>query len=476
MQTAEEMYQDGLKALQDGDFSKAELSFRGATQLNQEDFSSWNLLGLTYQFQKKWQQCYASWKQALRCKPGCIDTQLNLGIACIAVQKPKEAEEFWLAILQEEPAHVQSLINLGLFYREREKNQQAHDMWERANIEIPEHPKVREWLGDVKGVLGMVALASRNHEEAEALLTRAVVLDPNYAVLWGYLAELHFQKKEFKEAFAICSKALNLEPENAHLHHSMGNILRMTGQLEQALVAYEKALSCGSRHPATYRAIAELRGAQVDEDEAVVQQLFDQYADAFDTELQEKLAYATPQKSHDLFVKHLVSMEYRSVLDLGCGTGLSIAPFLSKPITAAVGVDISSRMLELAEKKNLYTELCCASLREFIQKEERSFDVILCLDALVYVRSLEDIFVACQDRLSHGGVFLFSTEHCTGEEPILQSSGRYAHPHAYIRGMIREQNWILIAHEKTLLRKDGDHWIEGDIWLLGCHHDKNANE
>jgi predicted TPR repeat methyltransferase len=464
----EEEYQNGIKALQEGDFVAAEESFRTSTVLDPDHYESWNLLGLTYQFMKKWTTCMQVWKQALRCRPDSTDTMLNLGIACIAAERPKEAENFWNSILETEPENIRCLINLGLFYREREVNQRAHDMWEKAFHLMPENANVQEWLADVKGVLGMQKIIHQQWEEAEDFLIEAVSLDPEYAVLWGYLSELHFQKQEFQKAFATCSKGLNLEPENATLHHTMGNILRMTQQEDQALIAYQKSLECGSKHPATYRAIAELSQSEVDEDEQVIQLLFDQYADHFDKDLLENLAYATPKKSHELCTKHKDKETFSSVLDLGCGTGLSLLPFIEHCSKEAllVGVDLSAKMLEVAEKKSLYTELHCDSIKEYMDKEKRIFELILCLDTLVYLRQLEGLFSSIREQVSDDGYFLFSTETTKANEPTLQRSGRYAHPQSYIQQMIDSQGWNCVAKKESLLRKDGEHWIEGMIWMI----------
>ena len=464
--SADQSYQNGIKALQDGQFPQAEICFLEATGQDSNRFEFWNLLGLTYQFQKKWEDCAHAWTEALRCRPDSNDTKLNLGIACIASNRPEEAEQYWKSILQTDPESIQSLINLGLYYREREKNQRAHDMWDRAHTLMPEHAKVQEWLADVKGVLGMQKIIHQQYDEAEELLKKAVMLDPEYAILWGYLSELHFQRQEFQEAFATCSKGLNLEPENPTLHHTMGNILRMTHQEDQALVAYQKALDCGSRHPATYRAIAELSQSDVDENEEVIQHLFDQYAQNFDQDLIENLAYATPQKSQELFAAHAIELE--SVLDLGCGTGLSLAPFTQyiKPDAITVGVDISSKMLEVAAEKSLYTELHSQSIRDFVEQDIRQFDLTLCLDTLVYLKDLDKLFSFIRHRVSSEGLFLFSTETTKAKTPILQRSGRYAHPNHYVLDILQQQNWKTISQQECLLRKDGAHWVKGTLWLV----------
>ena len=463
--SAEEHYQKGIKALQDGNFIEAEQEFRTSTVLNPDKYESWNLLGLSYQFQKKWPQCVDVWKQALRCQPDSTDTMLNLGIACIAAEKPKEAEQYWNRILELDPDNVRCLINLGLYYREREVNQRAHDMWQRALTLMPENANVQEWLADVKGLLGMQKIIHQKWDEAEDLLIDAVSMDPEYAVLWGYLSELHFQKQEYEKAFATCSKGLNLEPENPTLHHTMGNILRMTHQEDQALVAYQKALDCGSKHPATYRAIAELSESTVDENEQVIELLFDQYAENFDTDLLENLKYATPTKAFEVYALENKEKTVRSILDLGCGTGLSIIPFLPQcsSDTHCVGVDLSSKMLDVARKKNIYTHLHAQSIKEYLEQETSQYELVLCLDTLVYIRHLDAIFSRAFAVSTE--TFLFSTENTQAEEPTLQRSGRYAHPPHYVEAKLKEAGFTSIIQKESLLRKDGEHWIEGVIWM-----------
>lgn len=464
--SAEEHYQNGITALQDGNFVEAEQQFHTATVLDPERYESWNLLGLSYQFQKKWNRCVEVWKQALRCRPESTDTMLNLGIACIGAEKPKEAEQYWNRILELEPENIRCLINLGLFYREREVNQRAHDIWAKALKIMPENAKVQEWLADVKGLLGMQKIIHQQWEDAQDLLIEAVSLDPEYPVLWGYLSELHFQKQEYEKAFSTCSKGLNLDPDNPTLHHTMGNILRMTHQEDQALIAYQKSLDCGSKHPATYRAIAELSESTVDENEHVIELLFDQYAENFDRDLLENLAYATPAKAFEVLMKEHDKLNVVNLLDLGCGTGLSLAPFHAQcdPNGIRVGVDLSKNMLDVAKKKAVYTEVHAQSIKEYVDIENRAFDLVLCLDTLVYLRHLEGIFGGVSDRINNG-VFLFSTENTSAEEPTLQRSGRYAHPPHYIKQLLKNTGFTLKTHQKSLLRKDGEHWIEGSIWL-----------
>jgi predicted TPR repeat methyltransferase len=82
-----------------------------------------------------------------------------------------------------------------------------------------------------------------------------------------------------------------------------------------------------------------------------VQQLFDQYAQKFDSHLVEVLSYSVPDKLAELLRPHAESSRAKwAMLDLGCGTGLSgaaIAPYARE----LVGVDLSSKMLEKARER-----------------------------------------------------------------------------------------------------------------------------
>ena len=89
-------------------------------------------------------------------------------------------------------------------------------------------------------------------------------------------------------------------------------------------------------------------------------QVFDEYAPNFDAHLTGELRYGIPG---ELFKALTDATEieggagrYGTVVDAGCGTGLSGEPF--RPICRhLVGVDISAGMLDEARKKDIYDEL-----------------------------------------------------------------------------------------------------------------------
>ncbi len=91
-----------------------------------------------------------------------------------------------------------------------------------------------------------------------------------------------------------------------------------------------------------------------------VRSVFDQYARKFDDAL-EALSYSAPQMLADSVEACMRGaqsgrMQFGTMLDLGCGTGLSGEAF--RPVVDWMeGVDLSPGMIEQARKKNLYDKL-----------------------------------------------------------------------------------------------------------------------
>lgn len=435
-------------------------------------FQVCNIQGVAHQMSQDWFGAVSAWEEALRFNPQSEDVRLQLGIANVALGNKERAEGYWLAILEGNAHHVQSLINLGILYREQERNMEAHGVWERALEILPTHPKVIEWLADVKGAIGSGLVALGKISNAESYLKNAVSLDPTYSILWGYLSEWHFRKGEYPEALVTCQKAVELEPDNSTFYHTLGNVYRMMEEDEKALEQYRQAISLGGKHISTIRAVAELEGIDMTENherQKVMAQLFDQYATHFDQHLQGQLEYQTPQQALRLYQKINRSVALDSILDLGCGTGLSIAPFmpLCSPNASRVGVDLSAQMLAKAKEKRLYTDLHHYSLESFLgQVPVSTFSLVLCLDTFVYISDLQILFAGVSRWLTADGLFIFSTENTDLSTVSLQRSGRYAHPVDVVQSWLAQAGLSVLTRETVKLRKDGQRWVEGNLWCV----------
>jgi predicted TPR repeat methyltransferase len=121
-----------------------------------------------------------------------------------------------------------------------------------------------------------------------------------------------------------------------------------------------------------------------------------------------------------------------SVLDLGCGTGLSGAVF--KDLAARLdGVDLSPKMMEAARTRAIYDELILADIETSLAQDGPAYDLILAADTLVYLGDLSSVLCGARRRLEHSGLFLFTVEKCEAEGYELGPKRRYRHSETYIR-------------------------------------------
>ncbi len=83
----------------------------------------------------------------------------------------------------------------------------------------------------------------RQHNKAIAEGERAVALNPNGADAHAYFAPILFSADKPEEALAMIKKAIRLNPFPPNIYFQyLGSAYRMTGQYEESIVAYKKAL------------------------------------------------------------------------------------------------------------------------------------------------------------------------------------------------------------------------------------------
>ena len=95
--------------------------------------------------------------------------------------------------------------------------------------------------------------------------------------------------------------------------------------------------------------------------------------EAFDKAVQSSDIFASPRKD----VK---------ILDAGAGTGMVADMLVERGYTNIDALDISQKMLDIAEKKQIYKRLICAALSEkrINEIETAEYDVVICAGVLAY--------------------------------------------------------------------------------------------
>lgn len=106
----------------------------------------------------------------------------------------------------------------------------------------------------------------------------------------------------------------------------------------------------------------------------------------------------------------------KKVLDLGCGFGEHCKRFIETGAAHVTGVDISEKMLAIAEKENSDPKILYIHMpMEDIAQLNEKFDVVVSSLAFHYVEDFSGVVKNIHQLLCEGGIFVFSQENplCT---------------------------------------------------------------
>ncbi|MDH4322260.1 MAG: methyltransferase domain-containing protein, partial [Desulfobulbaceae bacterium] len=197
-----------------------------------------------------------------------------------------------------------------------------------------------------------------------------------------------------------------------------------------------------------------------------VRSLFDDFSERFDQRLLAELEYKVPEALRWMLDTLPAAPElFANVIDLGCGTGLSGITFrdVAERMT---GVDLSTGMIEVAAKKDLYDRLETCDIKDFLAESNEVYDLFVAADVLIYLGDLTSFFAAVSGKAAPGSYLLFSTESCDAEDFVLQPSGRYAHARSYIESLAAAHGFEVAACMTDGIRKERGEWIMGDLFAL----------
>jgi len=252
----------------------------------------------------------------------------------------------------------------------------------------------------------------------------------------------HAQRGDLAGAAEILTQTVELAPAFATAWFALGAIRDVLGDRTGAVAAFAAARDAD---PEDYHG-ARLHLARLGAGEATpdvtatyVRRLFDQHAPAFDEMMQERLAYRGPKLLLDA-VRAVAgsAVQFSSMLDLGCGTGLAGAAFRPH-VDSMVGVDLSAGMIDQARRKGVYDRLLTLDLGEFLAAEAASrsrYQLVVAADVFVYCSDLFPIAAAVGKVLAARGLFAFSVETHGDAGVLLRETLRYAHSADHVRAAL----------------------------------------
>ena len=400
-----------------------------------------------------------AYNKALAIKPDHVDAYNNMGVALQEQGKLEEAIGAYNKALAIKPDYADAYSNIGIVLKDQGKLEEAIEACNKALAIKPDYAEAYNNMGNALKEQGKL-------EEAIVIFNKALAIKPDFAEAYSNMGNALKERGTLEEAIKAYNKALTIKPDYTQAYNNMGVALQDQGKLEEAIEAYKKALAIKPDYANAKHMLASLTGETTNSaPREYVENLFDRYASKFDQSLVEKLEYNIPKILTNLIIKEHVSGSLGSVLDLGCGTGLTgveIKEFCSN----LEGVDLSNQMLEQARVKGVYDKLSHVDIVEYLSKAELNFDYFISTDVFIYVGELCEVFSLIKSKNKKPGKLVFSTEHTEKDGFHLETSGRYSHSKSYIENLCKEFNYSISHFSKMNLRKEKGMFLTGGLYFL----------
>jgi predicted TPR repeat methyltransferase len=409
------------------------------------------------------------------------------------------AETLLDGVLAEEPDQADAWHLRGVLLHQRGYPGAAVAAIRRALTLLPPDHPVRAGMWNN---LGNVLLESGALEDAATAYRESLALAPDTARTWTNLATLQRRLGRLDEASEAARAAVRADPDDAEGWYALSRALIESGQVHDGLVAHSEAVTRWPAHDvgrdqvlralvllgrreeaaALYRdwlavdpgnavAIHQLAACSEGDtpppraSDAYIETVFDSYAASFDAKLA-GLGYRAP----DLVAAALrrarpVVDASLDVADLGCGTGLC-GPLLRPWARRLVGCDLSTGMLQQAQRRAVYDSLFKVEIVDFLEHEPASFDLLACADTLCYFGDLQAFADAAAGALRVGGVLVLTVEALQdgGDAPFrLEASGRYAHSRAHLVQVLAGDRWAEVSIEPDALRQEAGLPVAGYV-------------
>jgi predicted TPR repeat methyltransferase len=315
-------------------------------------------------------------------------------------------------------AHAQDLID-------------ADRAWEAARF-------LRERLAAGEGgfaaqlLLGRALLAAGKNVQAMDAAREAVMLQSDRVDAALLYAQTLLATHNPGHAITEMQRALRLDPGSVAARVMLASAWIDIGEIEHALIELGRLDPDEVPEHAALMARIDAARGRTRSDDGYIRHLFDEYSAYYDNHMRQQLQYQAPEILRELAAMVMPGAKDLTILDLGCGTGLSGEVFA--PIAAVMdGIDLSPAMLEKARARGIYRRLRAADLETELVQGGPDCDLVLAIDTMCYFGDLAPTLAGVRNRLKPGGFFLFTVETAGGDGFEKSEKRRWHHSENYLR-------------------------------------------
>lgn len=336
-----------------------------------------------------------------------------------------------------------ALINLAVL-------EQNEDLFKQALDLAPDDFEAHTAYGDY--------LYAQNctHEALEEY-RKAVILNPDSPQVSNNLALILKDIGEYEQALDLFFNAFIKTPQTVEISQNIAQTLTMlqTKNPNRALQIAKRWVKTAPNNVWALHTLAFFNGKSAGDEQQFYELLFDAFAENYNTTMQ-NINYGIFHK-----IKELEINLTGSILDLGCGTGLS-GQELKTPENEFTGIDISQNMLNLAAQTKAYKSLIKISIEEFLQSHKLDYNYIIAFDVFNYLQKPEDLF----NKMALISM-LFTIENAPLEVATncLIPAGRYQHNPLYIKEKLANAGYDNIKAYPLVLRTESGTPVNGTLFF-----------
>jgi predicted TPR repeat methyltransferase/cytochrome c-type biogenesis protein CcmH/NrfG len=340
-------------------------------------------------------------RRAILVDPNSYVAQNNLGNILRHTGRVAEATGHFALAFQLNPTDATVALNLAMGLADQFRFAGAVPFFRHAVGLNPSN-------ADAHSSFALALAHTMQHREAELHYLEALKIDPMHFGARVCLAFLLLEQGRATEVHKQVEFLTEIENAAEFPHKNFGILLARIGARDRAKACFEKHLPL---HPGDADEIAMLLATvggplPARATDQQVTHIYNLRADDWDRVAAEPGGY----QGHQLVAATLARLDAQkadAVLDAGCGTGL-IGELLRPHVRLLVGVDMSEAMLARARQKDIYDNLHCGDLVDYMVNHPSSFDVIASAATIVHFGKLGGVFEAAARCLRPRGLFVFT--------------------------------------------------------------------
>ncbi len=252
MENIDQLFQEGLSALNNKEFPKAEENFKQIVDLNSTYAEAYHNLGIALVSQGKYEEAMEKYKKAIELKPVLADSYYGLANALLAKGKYLEAIENYKKTVEIYNSD-NNLLNSAIVYRNwglalynlKDYNNSIVKYQNAIDIK-PDYADVFTDIGNALFALGKYPEAIDNYKKALDIYDRDKNVDGS-AIVNRNLGLALYNIKDYENSIVKYIKAIEIKPDYADAFTDFGNALFALGKYPEAIDNYKKALDIYDR-------------------------------------------------------------------------------------------------------------------------------------------------------------------------------------------------------------------------------------